>query len=36
MRYVILLSYDGTEYGGWQVQKNAVTVQQKLEEALFR
>ncbi len=36
MRYVILLSYDGTEYGGWQVQKNTVTVQQKLEEALFK
>lgn len=34
MRYALLLSYDGTEYGGWQIQKNAVTVQQKLTEAL--
>lgn len=34
MRYAVLLSYDGTEYGGWQIQKNAVTVQQKLTEAL--
>ena len=34
MRYAILLSYDGTNYGGWQIQKNAVTVQQKLSEAL--
>ena len=34
MRYAILLSYDGTNYGGWQIQKNAVTVQQKLTEAL--
>ena len=33
MRYVILLSYDGTAYGGWQVQKNKITVQQKVEEA---
>ena len=34
MRYALLLSYDGTNYGGWQIQKNAVTVQQKLSEAL--
>lgn len=33
MRYVILLAYDGTGYGGWQVQKNSITVQEKLEEA---
>lgn len=35
MRYVIKIAYDGTAYGGWQTQKNTVTVQQKLEEALF-
>lgn len=35
MRYVFILSYDGTEYAGWQRQKNAVSVQQKVEEALF-
>ena len=34
MRYALLLSYDGTNYGGWQIQNNAVTVQQKLSEAL--
>lgn len=34
MRYAFLLSYDGTNYGGWQIQKNAVTVQSKICEAL--
>ena len=33
-RYFIYLSYDGAAYHGWQVQPNAVTVQQQLEEAL--
>ena len=33
-RYFIELSYDGTNYHGWQVQPNAVTVQQLLDEAL--
>lgn len=35
MRYVIEIAYDGTNYGGWQTQKNSITVQQKLEEALL-
>ena len=29
----ITVTYDGTNYAGWQKQKNAPTVQQKLEEA---
>ena len=33
-RYFIELSYDGAAYHGWQVQPNAVSVQQKLNEAL--
>ena len=28
------LAYDGTNYHGWQVQKNAVTIQQKLQDSL--
>ncbi len=32
--YLLTLSYDGTEYSGWQRQKNAVTVQQSAENAL--
>lgn len=35
-RIWLTLSYDGTAYAGWQRQQNAVAVQQKLEEALFR
>lgn len=34
MRYIIRLSYDGSAFCGWQVQPNAVTVQEKLEKAL--
>ena len=35
MRIAMLVEYEGTAYAGWQRQKNAVTVQQKLEEALL-
>lgn len=34
MRYAMVVEYDGTNYAGWQRQKNAVSVQQKIEEAL--
>jgi len=33
-RYFVELSYDGTPFHGWQVQKNAKTIQQWLNEAL--
>ena len=37
MRNIALfIKYDGTAYHGWQVQKNAVTVGQTLEEAAAR
>ena len=29
----ITLMYNGARYGGWQVQKNAVTIQEELEKA---
>ena len=34
MRYVLTVAYDGTEYAGWQRQKNALSVQETLETAL--
>ena len=34
MRFVLKIAYDGTEYAGWQRQKNAPSVQQYIEEAL--
>lgn len=34
--YRLLLSYRGTAYAGWQRQKNALAVQQVVEEALER
>ena len=33
-RILLTISYDGTAYAGWQLQENAVAVQQRLEEAL--
>ena len=33
-RYFIYLSYDGSNYHGWQIQPNAPTVQESLEKAL--
>ncbi|MBQ7924569.1 MAG: tRNA pseudouridine(38-40) synthase TruA [Clostridia bacterium] len=35
MRYVLKIAYDGTDFAGWQCQKNAVTVQETIETALF-
>ena len=34
MKIKLLLSYNGTNYSGWQVQKNANTVQQTLQDAV--
>ncbi len=36
MRYALGVEYDGSQYCGWQRQKNVIGVQQKLEEALTK
>ena len=36
MRFVLKIAYDGTDYAGWQRQKNAVSIQQVLEETIER
>lgn len=33
--YKLTIAYDGTHYGGWQVQPNATTIQQLLEAAIL-
>ena len=35
MKVKLVVSYDGTNYCGWQVQPNCISVQQVLEDALF-
>lgn len=34
MTYKLLIAYDGTNYHGWQVQPNGISVQQLIEKAL--
>lgn len=36
MNILLTIAYDGSAYCGWQFQQNAVTVQEKIEEALKR
>ena len=36
MKYKLTLSYDGTNYHGWQFQKNGITIQEVLENALSK
>jgi tRNA pseudouridine38-40 synthase len=35
-RYHLKIEYDGRPYVGWQRQKNGISVQQSIEEAVFR
>ena len=34
MRIMLTVAYDGTAYSGWQLQPNAVTIEEKLREAI--
>ena len=34
MRFKLTLEYNGTRYSGWQIQKNARTVQGEIERAV--
>ena len=34
MRYLLELSFNGTNYNGWQIQPNSITVQEVIEKAL--
>ncbi len=34
LNYKLTIAYDGTNYGGWQIQPNATTVQELLQNAL--
>jgi tRNA pseudouridine38-40 synthase len=36
MKVRLTIAYDGTAYGGWQVQPGVMTIQEKLEETLER
>ncbi|MGB9809984.1 MAG: tRNA pseudouridine(38-40) synthase TruA, partial [Caldanaerobacter sp.] len=31
---MLVIEYDGTNYHGWQYQKNAITVQEVVEKAI--
>ena len=35
-RLLLTLRYDGSRYHGWQVQKNGITVQETLQDAVER
>ena len=35
MRIKLTISYDGTDFSGWQRQKDKITVQQTVEDAIF-
>lgn len=35
-RFKIVIAYDGTEYAGWQVQPNGISIQEMVEKALFQ
>ena len=34
LNYLIKIEYDGTNFVGWQIQKNGISIQEKIEKAL--
>ena len=34
--YQIIIEYDGTNYNGWQFQKNGSSIQNEIEKALWK
>ena len=34
-RYKMVIEYDGTNFCGWQKQKDGISIQEELEKALF-
>jgi len=34
-KYAMVVTYDGSNYGGWQIQPNSVSIQSLIERALF-
>lgn len=34
-KYILIIAYDGTNYCGWQVQPNGISIQGLIEKALF-
>lgn len=36
MRFLAVVSYDGTNYFGWQIQPNLVTIQEEIEKAISK
>ena len=35
-RYQIKIEYDGTSFVGWQFQKNGLSVQEIIQQAIFK
>ena len=36
MRYFAVIEYDGTRYGGWQIQPNAISIEEEIEKVLSK
>ena len=34
-KYLLKIAYDGTHFGGWQIQPNAGTIQEEIQKAFF-